>query len=61
MFRNNLESIQGIGIYPVLSLIIFFGFFAVMGYWLYKTDKSWFESISRLPIEDESTNETLNA
>jgi len=55
MRRNVLEAIQGIEIFPLISLVIFFGFFAVMLYWVFFLDKSYVEDAEHLPLDEESS------
>jgi cbb3-type cytochrome oxidase subunit 3 len=50
MFKNNLENIEGIGIYPLISLMIFFLFFIVMFIWVFKADKKQLEEMSHVPF-----------
>ncbi len=50
MFRNILEKIEGIGIYPLFSLIVFSIFFTVMFIWVFKADKKYLEKMSRAPL-----------
>jgi cytochrome c oxidase cbb3-type subunit III len=57
MFRNNLESIAGVSIYPVISLIIFFAFFAVLIAYLAKMDKEQIEKASRIPLQNSEPNQ----
>lgn len=49
-FINYLESITGIGIYPLISLIIFFGFFVAVGIYVIKGRKEYFEYLRNIPI-----------
>lgn len=56
MFRfvkQYAESIDGINIYPMISLVIFFLFFVVLLYYVKKMDKSKAEEISRIPLDNE--------
>ena len=56
MFRfvkQYAESIAGINIYPMISLVIFFLFFVVLLYYVKKMDKSKAEEISRIPLDNE--------
>ena len=53
-FINYLESITGIGIYPLTSFIIFFVFFLLVNIYLLKVGKQHFEEISQIPLD---TNE----
>ena len=58
MYKNVLESIGGIEIFPLISLIIFFLFFVFMIIWLFKVDKSYFKKMSNLPLEGINNNFT---
>lgn len=57
-FRNYLESITGVGIYPVITLLIFFLFFTVLTIWVYRGRKERYNEINNLPLDSgELTNE----
>jgi len=49
---NYLSSIKGVSIYPIITLIIFFGFFALMFILTYKIDKKTLDENSQLPLND---------
>jgi cytochrome c oxidase cbb3-type subunit IV len=49
-FINYLESITGVGIYPFTSLMIFFIFFAIVGIYVIKGRKEYFEYLRNIPI-----------
>jgi len=51
---NALEKIDGIEIYPIISLIIFFSFFLLVGYLVIKTDKNHIEEMSNLPLDSDN-------
>ncbi|MBP7166736.1 MAG: CcoQ/FixQ family Cbb3-type cytochrome c oxidase assembly chaperone [Bacteroidia bacterium] len=57
MFRKYLESIAGVDIYPIISLLIFFIFFALLITYVVKTSKEHIEELSHLPLETDSNNE----
>lgn len=50
--KHNMETIDGVAVYPVVSLSIFFLFFVGLGLWVatYKKDK--IQELSRIPLED---------
>ncbi|WP_299781761.1 CcoQ/FixQ family Cbb3-type cytochrome c oxidase assembly chaperone [uncultured Formosa sp.] len=57
--KNYMDSIAGIEIYPILSLLIFFGFFVILFWWVLTAKKDYIESVSNLPFEkDNHQNET---
>ncbi|HEX6848757.1 MAG TPA: CcoQ/FixQ family Cbb3-type cytochrome c oxidase assembly chaperone [Chitinophagaceae bacterium] len=55
--KKYAESIEGINIYPMISLLIFFLFFVVLLYYVKKLDKQKVREISRIPLDD---NEPLS-
>lgn len=53
-FINYLESITGIGIYPLTSFLIFFFFFLAVTLYVIKADKTHLTKASLIPLD---TNE----
>ncbi len=60
MIRNYLESIEGVEIYPLISLIVFVIFFVVMLVWMLKIDKNYINEMEQLPL-DSNKNKNLNS
>lgn len=55
--KGHMDSIQGIEIYPIISLIIFFSFFTILFIWVVTSKKKYIEEVSNIPLElDEETN-----
>ncbi len=52
-FKNYLDSIDGISLYPLISLVIFMTVFIVAVIYVIKTDKEKFNSIAQIPLDDE--------
>ena len=50
--KHNLTSIDGVEIYPIISLVTFFTVFAVMLVIVLKMKKKDVEVNSNLPLED---------
>ena len=50
-FINYLESITGIGIYPLISLLIFFAFFMGVGFYIIRGRKEYFDMLAGLPLK----------
>lgn len=50
-FINYLESITGIGIYPLTSLMIFFLFFVAVGIYVLKADKGHINKVKQIPLD----------
>lgn len=53
MIRDVLQSVEGISLYPIISLIIFILFFAVMILWMIKVDKKYINKMKNLPFDNE--------
>jgi len=50
--KQNLETIDGVSIYPIISLVIFFTVFVVMLFIVFKMRKSKLDELENLPLED---------
>lgn len=61
MYKNVLESIQGITIYPLISLAIFFTFFVLLIIWVVRMKNTDIEEYSRLPLEDSEPTMNYDA
>ncbi|WP_264434972.1 cbb3-type cytochrome c oxidase subunit 3 [Flavobacterium agricola] len=51
--KHNMETILGIEIYPIISLIIFFTFFVGLGIWVFTYKKDKIKELSNIPLEDD--------
>ncbi len=52
-FINYLKDIDGISIYPFISLVIFMSVFLIAVVYVLMTDKEKFDSIAKIPLDDE--------
>lgn len=50
--KGNLENIDGVEIYPIISLLIFFIFFAVLFWWVFTAKKAHIKLVSEIPLDD---------
>ena len=50
--KHNLESIDGVEIYPIISLLLFFIVFVTMIVFVFKLPKSSIEEVSQLPLDN---------
>jgi cytochrome c oxidase cbb3-type subunit IV len=53
MYKNVLQSIDNVEIWPVISFVIFFLFFICLLWWALTVDKKFIRQMSRLPFEPE--------
>ncbi|MCK5441941.1 MAG: CcoQ/FixQ family Cbb3-type cytochrome c oxidase assembly chaperone [Maribacter sp.] len=54
--KNHMESIEGIATYPMISLLIFFVFFALLFWWVLTARKEYINEVSQIPLEDNNQN-----
>ncbi|MEZ4792629.1 MAG: CcoQ/FixQ family Cbb3-type cytochrome c oxidase assembly chaperone [Gelidibacter sp.] len=54
--KNHMESIAGIEIYPLISLIIFFLFFVALFWWVITAKKDYIKTVSELPLDNNQNN-----
>ncbi|MDT0690619.1 CcoQ/FixQ family Cbb3-type cytochrome c oxidase assembly chaperone [Salegentibacter sp. F188] len=49
--KGPMESIEGVAIYPMISLLIFFFFFAGLFWWVFTAKKDYINEVSNLPLD----------
>jgi cytochrome c oxidase cbb3-type subunit IV len=54
--KHHMETISGIEIYPLISLIIFFVFFTGLIIYVFKTDKKVIDTIANIPLESNPSD-----
>jgi cytochrome c oxidase cbb3-type subunit 4 len=50
--QHNLETIAGVAIYPIISLLICFTFFVGLFFWVFTYKKDKIQELSELPIKE---------
>lgn len=58
-FSSYLESITGVGIFPLLSLLMFVIFFTVITLWALRAEKNMIDTMKQLPLDSED-NQTAD-
>jgi cytochrome c oxidase cbb3-type subunit 4 len=53
MYKNVLQSIENIQVWPVISFIIFFIFFLCLLWWVYTADHNYIETMKSLPVDND--------
>jgi len=60
MYKNVLQSIDNIAIWPVVSFIIFFLFFLCLLWWVFTTEKKHIDDMKQLPLQDAAPEKKDN-
>lgn len=55
MYKNILQGIDHIAIWPVVSFVIFFLFFIFLLWHVFTTDKDFVRQMKNLPLDDKTT------
>lgn len=54
MFKEILNSISGIAIWPVIALLLFMGLFVGIVVWVLRLDKRFIKKMEELPLEKDT-------
>lgn len=52
MYKNILASIPGIEFYPIVALVLFFGFFVGLIVWFFLTDESRLKMLAKSALDE---------
>ena len=52
--KGHMETIAGVEIYPIISLLIFFIFFVVLFLWVFTAKKEYINGMGQIPLEPEN-------
>lgn len=57
-FIDYLTSITGIGIFPLISLLIFVIFFVSLSIYVLRADKDRFKYLAAMPVDEQDREKT---
>jgi hypothetical protein len=57
MIENVMHHIGGVGIFGIISVLLFFAFFTLMVFWAVSLKKPYLNSMRGLPLEDETNSQ----
>jgi hypothetical protein len=60
MYKEILQSIEGVSIYPIISLIVFVLFFTAIIIWMIRVDKNYIKKMENLPFDNLEENNFNN-
>ena len=58
MFKYYFEQIHNVEVWPIISLAIFFIFFLSLLIWVFRADKNYILKMSKLPLDENSSDDT---
>jgi cytochrome c oxidase cbb3-type subunit IV len=60
LIKELLQSVEGVSVYPIISLIVFVLFFVIILVWMLKVDKNYIKKMENLPFEKKEENNFNN-
>jgi cbb3-type cytochrome oxidase subunit 3 len=57
MYKNVLQNITNIEIWPLISFVIFFVFFLGLLWWVFTADKKFIAEMAAKPLTDKPTDQ----
>lgn len=58
MYKNILQSIDNIQIWPIISFVIFFLFFILLLWHVFTTDKKFINKMKQMPLDEKEPAST---
>ena len=62
-FSHYLSSIENIGIYPIITMILFLAVFVGAVFWIFTRDKEYISKLENIPLDNDNfsnNNENKN-
>lgn len=57
--KEHMATIDGVSIYPIISLLIFFTFFSLLFWWVATYKKEDIDKISNIPLNKDKNNDIV--
>lgn len=54
MYKEILQSIDNIQVWPVISFVIFFVFFLALIWWAVMVDRNYISTMKKMPLNDDT-------
>jgi len=56
MFKHVFDSVAGVEVFPIVSLLLFFVVFLGIVYWAVRADKKYLKKMEELPLDISNNN-----
>jgi hypothetical protein len=60
MYKNILQNIDNIAIWPVISFVIFFLFFVFLLWHVFSIDRRFINTMKNMPLDNEDKSQPLS-
>ena len=56
MYKDVLSRMEGVELFPLISLVIFFTFFVLLITWVIRLNRGYIDTMENLPLEDNESS-----
>lgn len=56
MYKDVLSRIEGVDLFPLISLVIFFTFFVLLIAWVIRLNRGYIDTMANMPLEDDESS-----
>jgi len=60
MYKDTLQNIDNVAIWPIISFVIFFLFFLFLLWWVFTADIAYIRRMKEMPFDDGEKTIDLN-
>jgi cytochrome c oxidase cbb3-type subunit IV len=53
MYKDVLSRMEGVDLFPLIALVIFFTFFVLLIAWVVSLNRSYVDSMANMPLDEE--------
>ena len=57
MYKEILQGIDHVAVWPMISFIIFFLFFLILVWWAFTADRGYVQDMSELPLDEKENTD----
>lgn len=57
--KHHMATIDGVGVFPLISLLICFALFIVLLWWVFTYENKDINEMSNIPLEEDNNNDLL--
>lgn len=56
MYKDVLSRMEGVDLFPLIALIIFFTFFVLLIVWVVRLKRGYVDSMANMPLDEEDAS-----
>ncbi|MCK6616364.1 MAG: cbb3-type cytochrome c oxidase subunit 3 [Cyclobacteriaceae bacterium] len=60
MYKNVLQQIENVQVWPIISFVIFFLFFLFLLWYVFTADKRFIRYMKEMPLNEKNNTQSVN-